>query len=50
LEDHGQSVELFYNAAVTPWIHLTADLQFIDSSEVLVDDAVVFGIRAKVDL
>jgi porin len=52
-----QGVELFYNAAITPWFHLTPDLQFVSParSRTLppgsqpIDDAVVFGLRAKID-
>ena len=29
LGDHDQGGELFYNIAVTPWLHLTPDLQII---------------------
>ncbi|MFM8289701.1 MAG: carbohydrate porin [Planctomycetaceae bacterium] len=52
-----QGVELFYNAAITPWFHLTPDLQFISPARgrtlppggQAIDDAVVFGLRAKID-
>lgn len=50
LEDHGQGVELFYNVAVTPWFHVTPDLQIIDSSRRNVDTALVFGLRANITL
>ena len=45
-----QGVELYYNAAITPWFHLTADLQVIDNENV--GDSTVFalGLRAKIDL
>ena len=53
----GDGVELFYNMEVTPWFHLTADVQFIDQgfggipalgiSEP--DTAVVLGLRGKID-
>jgi porin len=53
----GNGVELFYNIEVTPWFHLTADVQFIDSgfggipalglSEP--ETAVVLGLRGKID-
>lgn len=44
-----QGVELYYNAAVTPWLNLTADLQFVEPSLETQDTAVVFGLRAKMD-
>ena len=45
---HG--VELYYNAAVTPWFHLTGDLQVIDNQNVADDTAIILGLRAKIDL
>jgi porin len=57
--DHEQGVELFYNIAVTPWLHVTPDLQFIDAarnkaplvgpSRKAVHTAVVAGLRLKID-
>ena len=40
-------VELFYNAAVTPWFHVTPDLQVIDPSQRKNSTAVLVGIRAR---
>lgn len=45
-----RGVELYYNAAVTPWFHLTADLQFVEPADSARDTAVVFGLRGKIDL
>jgi porin len=50
-------VELFYNIEVTPWFHLTPDLQIIDSGFGGIPDlglqepdtAVVVGLRGKID-
>jgi len=57
--DHEQGVELFYNIAITPWLHVTPDLQFIDSARnkapiigpnrKAIDTAVVVGLRIKID-
>ena len=57
--DHEQGVELFYNIAVTPWLHLTPDMQFVDAgrnkSPILtaggksIGTAVVAGLRVKID-
>ena len=44
-------VEVFYNAAVTPWFHLTADLQVVEPVErTSSNTAVVAGLRAKINL
>jgi porin len=45
--EHG--VELFYNFAVTRWCQLTTDLQFIDPSTKQFNNAVVPGLRLKID-
>ncbi len=45
----GQGVELFYNYQVTPWFHLTPDLQVIDPAREAVDTALVLGLRGKID-
>ncbi len=45
-----QGVELYYNAAIRPWLHLTGDLQIIDNENVADDTAIVLGLRAKIDL
>ena len=44
-----QGVELFYNIAVTPWFHITPDLQILDPFLKRADTAVVAGMRAKID-
>ncbi|QDT63144.1 carbohydrate porin [Calycomorphotria hydatis] len=49
LEDpHGG--EVYYNAEVTPWCHITADLQVINPAAESNDTAIVCGLRAKIDL
>lgn len=45
-----QGVELYYNATVTPWFHLTGDLQVIENERVSDDTALILGIRASIDL
>jgi len=45
-----QGGEVYYNMAITPWFHLTADLQVIQTEIDSQDGAVVFGLRAKMDL
>lgn len=44
-----QGVELYYNVAVTPWLHITPDLQVIEPARENVDTTVVAGVRMKID-
>ena len=52
-----QAVELFYNIAVTPWCHVTPDLQVVlparddtlPPNRESIDTALVLGLRAKID-
>ncbi len=44
-----QGVEFYYNAAITPWFHLTGDLQIVDNQNVADDTSVILGLRAKVE-
>jgi porin len=41
--------EVYYNAEVTPWFHLTADLQAVEPSVQAEDTALVLGLRGKID-
>lgn len=43
-------VEAFYNIALTPWAHLTADVQYIDGAGARSGDAVILGARLKIRL
>ncbi|PHS02186.1 MAG: hypothetical protein COA78_21805 [Blastopirellula sp.] len=45
-----QGCELYYNAEVTPWFHLTGDLQVIDNEQSANDTAIAIGLRAVIDL
>ncbi len=40
-------VELFYNAAVTPWFHVTPDLQILNPSQRNNPATILVGIRAR---
>jgi porin len=40
-------VELFYNAAVTPWFHLTPDVQILDPAQRNNPTALLVGIRGR---
>jgi porin len=42
-------VELYYNAEITPWFHLTADMQIIQNQNDSDDPAIVLGLRAVID-
>lgn len=48
--DDLQGVELYYNAAITPYFHLTADIQFVEPASRANDTAVVLGLRGNIDL
>ena len=45
---HG--AEVYYNAAVTPWFHLTFDVQVVDNQNVANDTAVILGLRGNIKL
>lgn len=40
--------EIYYNAALTPWFHLTGDLQIIHPGIAAIDTTVVAGLRANI--
>ncbi len=40
--------ELFYNVEVTPWLHITGDLQYVNPAEEQRDSDVVLGIRSNI--
>jgi porin len=42
--------ELYYNAGLTPWFNLTADVQLVNPAEVANDTAVVLGLRGSIRL
>ena len=44
-ESGTQGVEAFYNVAVTPWIGISPDVQWIDGGNRRADDTWVFGLR-----
>jgi len=44
-----QGVELYYNAAITNWFHLTGDMQVVDNENASNDTAIILGLRGKVD-
>jgi porin len=44
-----QGGEVYYNAQITPWFHLTADIQVVEPSVQAEDTALVLGLRGKVD-
>ena len=49
LSDDGQGVEIWYNIEAMPWLHITPDLQVINSSRKGVPTTWVGGIRVKLD-
>ncbi len=44
----GQGVELYYDVEVTPWLHVTPDLQVVRPARESVDTATIAGMRARV--
>ena len=44
-----QGGEIYYNAEITPWFHLTADLQVVQAALAANDTATVAGLRANID-
>jgi porin len=42
-------VEAYYNVELTPWMHLTADLQILSPADTSTDTAIVGGLRLKLD-
>ena len=40
--------ELFYNVEVTPWLHITADVQYVNPAEEQRGSDVVLGIRSNI--
>jgi porin len=44
-----QAFELYYNAAITSWFTLTADIQAIDPAQSAARSTFLFGLRAKID-
>ncbi len=44
-----QGVELFYNLRIVPGCHLTPDLQVLHPGLLPVENALIFGVRLKVD-
>ena len=50
-KDYTQTIELYYNIEVTPWLHITPDLQIIDNptGSKDVDTALVAGVRMHME-
>jgi porin len=44
-----QGIELFYNLRIAPGCHLTPDVQLLHPGLGPVDNALVFGVRLKID-
>lgn len=47
--DDPQGFEIFYNVEATPWAHITADFQILDTSDKTVDTSYIAGLRARID-
>ncbi len=44
-----QGVEVLYTAGLTPWFHITSDVQVVNPVRARVDTDLVLGLRAKID-
>ncbi|UUO08311.1 carbohydrate porin [Blastopirellula sp. J2-11] len=44
----GHGVEMFYNYEVTPWFHLTTDMQILRPEVTDIDTALLVGLRGKI--
>jgi len=44
-----QGVELYYNVAVTPWCHVTPNVQVLEPSNQAANTATLIGIRTRID-
>lgn len=42
--------DVYYNREITPWFHLTGDMQVIQNSNAATDTSLVLGMRAIIDL
>ena len=42
-----QGAEIYYEAEITPWFHITPDIQVVDPGLSASDTAVIFGVRAN---
>jgi len=43
-----QGAEFYYRAAITPWYHMTANLQVIDNADDAEDTAIILGLRSNI--
>ena len=44
----GEGIEAYYDIAVTEWLHITPDIQWIRPARNAVDDATVMGVRGRI--
>jgi porin len=45
-----QGEEVYYSIQVTPWLHVTPDIQFINPGRTIEDQAVAGGLRMRIDV
>jgi len=46
--DDEQGVEMFYSYEVTPWFHISGDIQYIDPSSGSYNNALIVGLRTNI--
>ena len=49
IENNTSGAELYYNAEIVPWMHLTANIQFINSATKSADTSIIPGLRLVTD-
>jgi len=49
-DDYESAFELYYSAAVSPWFHISPNIQYVTNpgGDKTIDDAVVLGLRVRV--
>lgn len=49
LKSEEQGIEIYYEAEIAPWLHVTPDLQIVDPGLSASDTAVIFGLRVNMN-
>jgi porin len=43
-------LEMYYNREMTPWFHLTGDMQILQNTDATTDTSIVLGMRGIINL
>ena len=49
IKSEEQGIEIYYEAEIAPWLHVTPDLQIVDPGLSASDTAVIFGLRVNMN-